>query len=127
VGLRLPKGRRVPAAFALLIVGTLAYDAEHASFWQGAHDTAPVAAVVLLVLLGLLMLRLRVAWWVFVIFSGVGLVTWVAHKMGRRWPSRRDRVRPAHVVADASLRPAPRTACANPELSEPELGESAYA
>jgi hypothetical protein len=79
VGLRLPKGRRVPAAFALLIVGTLAYDAEHASFWQGAHDTAPVAAVVLLVLLGLLMLRLRVAWWVFVIFSGVGLVTWVAH------------------------------------------------
>jgi hypothetical protein len=79
VALRLPEESRIPAAFVLLSIGTLIYDAAHRSFWQGAHDTAPEAALLLLLLLGLLLLRLRFAWWVFVIFSGVGLVTWVAH------------------------------------------------
>src|SRR5579862_45011 len=77
---RLPKEWRVPAAFALLSVGTLVYDAAHAWFWQRAHDVAPVAAAMILVLVGLLLLRRsRFAWWVFVVFAGGGLMTWVAH------------------------------------------------
>jgi hypothetical protein len=77
---------RVPAAFALLSVGTLAYDALHAWFWQRAHDTAPVAAALILILLGLLLRRSRLAWWVFVVFAGIGLVTWVAH-VSAHWTS----------------------------------------
>jgi hypothetical protein len=76
---RLPEEWRVPGAFALLVVGTLIFGASHASFWQRAHDTAPVAAALILVLLGLLLLRRRFAWWVFVVFSGIGLVSWAAH------------------------------------------------
>lgn len=76
---RLPAEWRVPAAFALLAVGTLIFDASHAWFWQHAHDTAPVAAALILVLLGLLLLRRRFAWWVFVVFSGIGLVSWLSH------------------------------------------------
>jgi len=84
VALRVPEEWRVPAAFALLCVGTMIYDAAHASFWQRAHDTAPVAALFILLLLGLLLRRRRFAWWVFVVFSCIGLVTWVAHVSGRQ-------------------------------------------
>jgi hypothetical protein len=76
---RLPEERRVPAAFALLAVGTLIFDASHEWFWQHVYDTAPVAGALILVLLGLLLLRRRFAWWVFVAFSGIGLVSWLAH------------------------------------------------
>jgi hypothetical protein len=62
----------------LLAVGTLIFDASHAWFWQHAHDTAPVAAALILALLGLLLLRRRFAW-VFIAFSGIGLVSWLAH------------------------------------------------
>jgi hypothetical protein len=79
VALRLPEEWRVPVVFALLSVGTLIYDAAHAWFWQRAHDTAPAAALVILLLLALLLRRHRFAWWVFLVFSGTGLVTWVAH------------------------------------------------
>jgi hypothetical protein len=82
VGHRIPEEWRVPAAFALLVVGTLIFDAAHPSFWQRAHDTAPVAAALLLLLLGLLLRRRRFAWWVFVAFSGIGLVTWLVHVVG---------------------------------------------
>lgn len=81
---RLSAEWRVPAAFALLSVGTLVYEAAHAWFWQRAHDTAPVAGGLILLLLALLLLRRRFAWWVFVVFSGVGLVTWVAHITGHQ-------------------------------------------
>ena len=63
----------------MLAIGTLIFDASHAWFWQHAHDTAPVAAALILVLLGLLLLRRRFAWWVFVAFSGIGLVSWLTH------------------------------------------------
>lgn len=79
---RLSEEWRVPAAFALLVVGTLIFDAAHSWFWQRAHDTAPVAALLLLLLLVLLLRRSRFAWWVFVAFSGIGLVTWVVHVSG---------------------------------------------
>ena len=75
---------RVPAAFALISLGTLIYDAAQPWFWQRAHATAPVAGALLLFLLSLLMRRRRFAWWVFVVFSGIGLVTWVAHVSGHQ-------------------------------------------
>lgn len=76
---RIPEEWRVPAAFALLAVGSLIFDASHAWFWQHAHDYAPVAGAVILVLLGLLLLRRRFAWWIWVAISGIGLVSWLAH------------------------------------------------
>jgi hypothetical protein len=76
---RLPEEWRVPAGFAALSVGVLIYDAAHASFWQRAHDTAPMAAMLVLLLVGLLLRRSRFAWWVFALFSGIGLVTWPIH------------------------------------------------
>ena len=70
---------RVPAAFSALSVCVLIYDASHAWFWQRAHDTAPVAAVLILLLVALLLRRSRVAWWVFVLFGVIGLVSWPIH------------------------------------------------
>lgn len=82
--LRLPVEWRVPAAFALLSLGALVYDAAHTWFWQRAHDTAPVAAVLILLLIGLLLRRSRFAWWVFVSFGAIGLVTWPIHAASHR-------------------------------------------
>jgi len=86
---RLPEEWRVPVAFVVLSVGTLIYDAAHAWFWQRAHNMAPAAALLILLLLGFLLLRWRFAWWVFVVFSGAGLVTWVAeaptHEVSSGW------------------------------------------
>jgi hypothetical protein len=89
VTLRLPREWRVPAAFALLCIGALLYDAAHAWFWQRSHDTAPVAALLVLLLVGLLLRRSRFAWWVFFSFGAVGLVTWLiriaGHHVGSAW------------------------------------------
>jgi hypothetical protein len=76
---RLPEEWRVPAAFGLLVIGTLIFEAAHASFWQREHDMAPIVAALILSLLGLLLRRRRFAWWVFVAFAGIGLVSLVAH------------------------------------------------
>jgi hypothetical protein len=81
---RLPEESRVPAAFALLVVGTLIFAAAHGSFWQRKHDMAPVAAALILVVLGLLLQRRRFAWWVFVAFSRIGLVSWVVNLSNQR-------------------------------------------
>ena len=75
---RLPQEWRVPAAFALLTVGRLVYVASTAWFWDYGHHTVPVFALVFLVLLGLLLLRRRFAWWLFVVFAGFGLVSQLA-------------------------------------------------
>jgi hypothetical protein len=75
---------RVPAAFAVLSVCVLIYDAAHAWFWQRAHDTAPVAALLILLLVGLLLRRSRVAWWVFVLSGVIGLVSWPIHMATHR-------------------------------------------
>ncbi len=69
----------MPVAFAVLVVGTLIFAAAHGSVWQREHDMAPVAAALILVVLGLLLQRQRFAWWVFVAFSGIGLVSWVVN------------------------------------------------
>src|SRR3954467_6048692 len=82
--IRLPEEWRVPTAFVLLSVGTLFYEAAHGWFWQRAHDTAPVAGAIILLLLALLLRRHRFAWWVFVLVSGSGLVTWVQHAFGNQ-------------------------------------------
>ena len=74
---RLPEEWRAPAAFAALCLGSLIYEAIHRSFWQRAHDTAPVAALLILALLVLLLRGSRFAWWVFTAFTGLGLVTWI--------------------------------------------------
>ena len=75
---RLPEEWRVPAAFALLTVGRLVYVASTAWFWNYGDHTVPVVAVLILVLLGLLLLRVGFAWWLFVAFSGIGLVSQLA-------------------------------------------------
>ena len=84
--LRVPAEWRVPGAFALLVIGGLIYSASQAWFWQRAHDMAWIAAPPVLILLGLLLRRSRIAWWVFVVFSSVGLVTWVLQAGGRVSP-----------------------------------------
>lgn len=71
----------MPAAFGLLIVGSLIYDAAHAAFWSRAHNTAPFAGIVILILLALLLRRHRFAWWVFVVVSALGFVTWMTHAL----------------------------------------------
>jgi hypothetical protein len=80
--LRLPEEWRIPIAFAVLVIGGLLYSASHAWFWQRAHDMAWIAGPLLLVLVGLLLRRSRIAWWVFVVFSGPGLVTWILQGVG---------------------------------------------
>ena len=82
VTLRLPDEWRPPVAFALLVIGGLVYSASHAWFWQRKHDMAWIAAPLVLILVCLLLRRSRIAWWVFVVFSGVGLVTWVLRDAG---------------------------------------------
>lgn len=83
MALRLPAEWRVPVAFALLVTGGLVYSASHAWFWQRKHDMAWIAGPLLLVLLvGLLLRRSRIAWWLFVVFSGIGLVTWILQDVG---------------------------------------------
>jgi hypothetical protein len=80
----------VPAVFALMSVGSLLFDAVHRWFWQQAHDTAPVAGALIL------LLRRRLTWWVFVVFSGLGLVTWVVHVFGHDITTRRSAAREFH-------------------------------
>jgi hypothetical protein len=77
--LRVPEESHVPAVFALLWVGALVYDAAHGWFWQRSHNTAPIGAVAILLLVALLLRRSRFAWWVFLSFGVIGLVTWPLH------------------------------------------------
>jgi hypothetical protein len=57
--------------------------AAHAWFWERAHDTAWIAAPLLLILVALLLRRSRIAWWVFVVFSGLGLAAIVLEDAGK--------------------------------------------
>lgn len=72
-------GRLVAIIFALTVVGTLIFAAAHEWFWQRAHDTAPVAALLVLALVGLLLRGHRFAWWIFVLAGTTGVPWWVAH------------------------------------------------
>jgi hypothetical protein len=80
--LRLPEEWRVPVAFALLVIGGLVYSASHAWFWQRAHDMAWIAGPLVLILVGLLLRRSRIAWWVIVSIFAVGVVSDVIHVAG---------------------------------------------
>ena len=68
----------IPVAFALLVIGSVIYAAAHPWFWQRAHDVAPIAGLLVLVLVALLLLRWRFAWWVFAVMSVGGEITWIA-------------------------------------------------
>jgi hypothetical protein len=76
------RDRLVPAIFSLSVVGTLIFDAAHAWFWQRAHDTAPVAAVLVLALVAALLRRHRFAWWIFLII-GVAGASWIVHGVSK--------------------------------------------
>jgi apolipoprotein N-acyltransferase len=70
--------RRIVVVFSMLVVGSLVFDATHRWFWQHAHDTAPVAALVMLLLVAALLRRHAFAWWLFLILSLTSLPWWVA-------------------------------------------------
>ena len=72
----------MPVAFALLVTGGLVYSAAHAWFWQRAHDMAWIAWPLGLILVGLLLRRSRIAWWVFVSIFAVGVVSDVVYLGG---------------------------------------------
>jgi hypothetical protein len=71
------RDRLVTVIFSLSVVGSLIFDAAHAWFWQRAHDTAPIAALLVLVLVAALLRRHRFAWWIFLIVGVAGLPSWV--------------------------------------------------
>jgi hypothetical protein len=73
------KDRLAAVSFAVLVVGSLIFDAAHGWFWQRAHDIAPVAALLALALVVALLRRSRAAWWVFVIADATSLPSFVAH------------------------------------------------
>jgi len=77
------RDRVVAAIFALSVVGTLIFDAAHAWFWQRAHDTAPVAAVLVLALVAALLRRHRFAWWIFLIAGVAGVPSWIVHGVSK--------------------------------------------
>jgi len=79
VGSWLDTEQRVPAVFTLLWVGGLVYAVAHPSFWQRAHDMAWLAVPLLLILDVFLLRHSRVAWWLFVVLLGSGVVTEVVH------------------------------------------------
>ena len=65
--------------FASIVVGSVIFDATHAWFWQRAHETAPVAALLVFALVAALLRRHRFAWWIFLIVGATSLPPWVAH------------------------------------------------
>lgn len=75
--------RLVTVIFSAIVVGSLIFDATHAGFWQRAHDTAPLAALLVLVLVVALLRRHRFAWWLFVIVGVARLPSWVAHGVSK--------------------------------------------
>jgi uncharacterized membrane protein len=52
-------------------------------FWQRAHDTAPVAALFVLLLVAALLRRHRFAWWIFLIVNVAGVPSWVVHGVNK--------------------------------------------
>lgn len=83
---RSEEGRRdrlVAVLFALSVVGSLIFDAAHAWFWQRAHDTAPVAALFVLLFVAALLRRHRFAWWIFLIVNLAGIPSWVVHGVSK--------------------------------------------
>lgn len=65
------------------MLGSLVYSASHAWFWQRAHDVAWLAGPLALILVALLLRRSRVAWWVWVVVTAGGLVTWFLRNPGQ--------------------------------------------
>jgi hypothetical protein len=76
-------GRAVAVLFALVVLGTVIFDAARASFWQRRHDMAPVAALLLLLLAVALLRRHRWAWWIFLLVGFAGVPSWVAYHILR--------------------------------------------
>lgn len=78
---RIPDEWRIPLAFAVLWAVPLLVAAARPSFWQRAHGHAEVAVALalLLALVGALLRRSRVAWWILVASYVGGVVTWVQH------------------------------------------------
>jgi uncharacterized membrane protein len=75
--------RAVAMVFAVFVVASLAVDAGHRTFWQRAHDTAPVAGIVMLLLVVALLRRHRWAWWIFLIASVAGLPSFIVYRVVR--------------------------------------------
>ncbi len=84
VGVWFQGERRVPTAFAFLVLASLVYSASHSWFWQRAHDMAWLAGPLLMILVWLLLRRSRVAWCVFFAFSAGGLVSDIIQVSGHR-------------------------------------------
>lgn len=67
--------RLVAIVYGAIGIGSLIFDASHHWFWQRQHETAPVAGLVLLVLLSALLLRQRWAWWILLFVDATAQLT----------------------------------------------------
>jgi hypothetical protein len=77
VSVQIPAEWRVPVAFVVFVIGTLIYGITQ-DVHRNWHSVLPFAVAVLLVLLGFLLRRSRVAWWTFVFFGVAGVITWLS-------------------------------------------------
>lgn len=69
---------RVPVVFVVFVIGTLIYGIAQ-DVHRHWHSVLPFAVALLLALLGSLLRRSRVAWWIFVFFTMAGIITWLSH------------------------------------------------
>jgi len=67
----------VVVSYVLFAAAPLAIAASHHSFWERAHSTAPVAALVFLAVLAALVLGRRWAWLLLVLFEGFVLLSFM--------------------------------------------------
>jgi hypothetical protein len=65
----------VVASYVVLAAAPFVLAATHAWFWEHDHSTAPVAGVLVAVLLVALVLRQRWAWWLQVVFEAAILIS----------------------------------------------------
>jgi hypothetical protein len=77
---RVPEEWRIPIAFAVVWVVPSVVAMARPSWWERApHFDVAVALALVIVLVGALLQRSRVAWWILVVIYVGAVATWVQH------------------------------------------------